>query len=64
MAEKFLSGSRRRGPLLLRGAELREIMTELGFKTVDEMVGRMEQLDVRDALDHWKAKGATSHPFS
>ena len=37
--------------------ELREIMAELGFRTVDEMVGRVDMLDARDAIDHWKAKG-------
>ena len=37
--------------------ELREIMAELGFRTVDEMVGRVDRLDVRDVSDHWKAKG-------
>jgi glutamate synthase domain-containing protein 3 len=37
--------------------ELREIMAELGFRTVDDMVGRVDRLDVQDAIDHWKAKG-------
>jgi glutamate synthase domain-containing protein 2/glutamate synthase domain-containing protein 1/glutamate synthase domain-containing protein 3 len=37
--------------------ELREIMAELGFRTVDDMVGRVEALDVRDVGDHWKARG-------
>ena len=37
--------------------EVREIMAELGFRTVSEMIGRMDRLDTRDALDHWKAKG-------
>src|SRR5262249_14254027 len=37
--------------------ELREIMAELGFRTVDEMVGRVDALDVRDVSEHWKAKG-------
>jgi len=37
--------------------ELREIMAELGFKTVQEMVGRVDMLDVRDVSEHWKAKG-------
>src|SRR6058998_999578 len=36
--------------------ELREIMAELGFRTVDDMVGRVEMLDTRDAIDHWKAR--------
>jgi glutamate synthase (NADPH) large chain len=37
--------------------ELRTIMAELGFRTVDEMVGRVDALEVAPALDHWKAKG-------
>ncbi|HUI27010.1 MAG TPA: glutamate synthase large subunit, partial [Candidatus Kryptonia bacterium] len=37
--------------------ELREIMAELGFRTVDEMVGHVEMLDANDAVDHWKGKG-------
>ena len=37
--------------------ELRRIMAQLGFRTVREMVGRVDRLDVRPAIDHWKAKG-------
>ena len=37
--------------------QLRPIMAELGFRTVNEMVGRMDRLDTRKAIDHWKAKG-------
>ncbi len=37
--------------------ELREIMAELGFRTVQEMVGRVDMLDVRDVSWHWKGKG-------
>ncbi|MCD6460042.1 glutamate synthase large subunit [bacterium] len=37
--------------------ELREIMAELGFRTVDEMVGRVDMLETAQAIDHWKAKG-------
>lgn len=37
--------------------ELREIMAELGFRTIDEMVGRSDKLQMRAAIDHWKAKG-------
>ena len=36
---------------------LREIMAELGFRTVNEMVGRVDKLETRKAIDHWKAKG-------
>ncbi len=37
--------------------EVRELMASLGIATVDELVGRSEWLDQRDAIDHWKAKG-------
>ncbi len=37
--------------------EVREIMAELGFRTFNEMIGRMDRLNSRDAIDHWKAKG-------
>ncbi|HEY1677481.1 MAG TPA: glutamate synthase large subunit [Candidatus Sulfotelmatobacter sp.] len=34
--------------------QVRQYMAELGFRTVDEMVGRVEMLDVETANDHWK----------
>ncbi|MBL0270213.1 MAG: glutamate synthase large subunit [Chitinophagaceae bacterium] len=34
--------------------ELREIMAELGFRTVDEMIGQVEHLEVREDIKHWK----------
>jgi glutamate synthase (NADPH/NADH) large chain len=37
--------------------ELREIMAQLGFRTLNAMIGRVDLLDTRPALDHWKAKG-------
>ncbi len=37
--------------------ELREIMATLGFRTINEMVGRVDKLEMRPAIDHWKAKG-------
>ena len=37
--------------------DLRGIMALLGFRTVAEMVGRVDRLDVRPAVDHWKAAG-------
>ncbi|MBI5576805.1 MAG: glutamate synthase large subunit [Deltaproteobacteria bacterium] len=43
--------------------ELREIMAELGFRTVDEMVGRVDMLEVQQAVDHWKAKGVDLSPI-
>ena len=37
--------------------ELRSIMAQLGFRTVDEMVGQSQKLNMSDAIDHYKAKG-------
>jgi glutamate synthase (ferredoxin) len=37
--------------------ELRAIMAELGFRTINEMVGRVDMLDGREAVEHWKARG-------
>ncbi len=37
--------------------EIREIMAELGFRTINEMVGRVDVLEAKQAIDHWKAKG-------
>ena len=37
--------------------ELREIMAQLGFRTVNEMVGRSDLLEPRQAIEHWKARG-------
>jgi glutamate synthase (NADPH) large chain len=37
--------------------ELRVIMAEMGFRTVEEMIGRVDKIDMRKALDHWKAQG-------
>jgi glutamate synthase (ferredoxin) len=37
--------------------DFRRVMAEMGFRTVDEMVGRTDLLGMRDALTHWKTKG-------
>jgi glutamate synthase (NADPH) large chain len=37
--------------------DVRELMAQLGFRTLDEMVGRADRLNVKPALDHWKAAG-------
>ena len=37
--------------------ELRAIMAELGFRKLGEMTGRVDMLDTRPAIDHWKAAG-------
>jgi len=37
--------------------QVRQYMARLGCRTFDEMVGRVDLLDARQAIDHWKAKG-------
>ena len=37
--------------------EVREIMAELGFRSFNEMIGRRDKLEVRTAVEHWKARG-------
>src|SRR6185295_2024328 len=43
--------------------ELRQIMAKLGFRTINEMVGRVDKLKVHRAVDHWKAKGLDLTPL-
>jgi glutamate synthase (ferredoxin) len=37
--------------------EVRELMAQLGFRTLNEMIGRTDKLEMQSAIDHWKAKG-------
>src|SRR4029079_13504887 len=37
--------------------EVRQLMAELGFRSVDEMIGRTDRLEAKKAIDHWKARG-------
>jgi glutamate synthase (ferredoxin) len=37
--------------------EVREYMAALGFRTMDEMIGRIDALNFRKAIGHWKARG-------
>src|ERR1044072_2512956 len=37
--------------------QVRQYMAELGFKKLDQMVGRVDMLDVQPAVEHWKARG-------
>ena len=43
--------------LFMVAHEAREIMAKLGFRSINEMVGRVDALDVRQAVEHWKAQG-------
>jgi glutamate synthase domain-containing protein 2/glutamate synthase domain-containing protein 1/glutamate synthase domain-containing protein 3 len=37
--------------------QVRQLMAQLGFRRMDDMIGHVEMLDVRAAVEHWKAKG-------
>ncbi len=37
--------------------EVRELMAQLGFRQMNKMIGRSDRLEVRKAVDHWKARG-------
>ena len=43
--------------------QLREIMSRLGFRTVNEMVGQVDMLETRHAINHWKARGLDLSPL-
>ena len=43
--------------------ELREIMAQLGFRTVKEMIGRVDVLEMDDAIRHWKSDGLDLTPI-
>jgi len=42
--------------MLFIAQEVREYMSMLGFRTIDEMVGRSDRLEMRKAVEHWKAR--------
>jgi glutamate synthase domain-containing protein 2/glutamate synthase domain-containing protein 1/glutamate synthase domain-containing protein 3 len=37
--------------------QVRRIMAKLGFRRMDEMIGRVDMIEARQAIDHWKARG-------
>jgi len=43
--------------------EARQLMAELGFRSINEMVGRCDMLQIDAAVDHWKAKGLDLTPI-
>ncbi|MFC5472161.1 glutamate synthase large subunit [Cohnella suwonensis] len=45
------------------GEEFREIMAQLGFRTVEEMVGRVDRLDAKQAIGHYKTQGIDLTPL-
>ena len=49
--------------LFLVAEEAREIMASLGFRSINEMVGHVEVLEINEAVRHWKAKGLDLAPI-
>jgi glutamate synthase (NADPH/NADH) large chain len=49
--------------LFMVAEEAREIMASLGFRTFNEMIGRVDMLDMIDAIVHWKAQGIDLTPI-
>jgi glutamate synthase (NADPH) large chain len=43
--------------------EVRELLAELGFRSIEEAVGQADALDVSPAVDHWKADGLDLRPI-
>ena len=43
--------------------DARQIMAELGFRTIDEMIGRVDMLEVDKAIEHWKASDLDLTPL-
>jgi glutamate synthase (NADPH/NADH) large chain len=43
--------------------DLREVMAELGFRTINEMIGRTDMLRIRQDIDHWKLKKLDLSPI-
>ncbi|MFC5985912.1 glutamate synthase large subunit [Marinicrinis lubricantis] len=49
--------------MLFIARHVREIMAELGFRTIDEMIGRTDVLEVKKAREHFKTKGLDLSPL-
>ena len=49
--------------MMMMAEQTREILAELGFRSIDEAVGHVEALDTRKAITHWKAMGLDLSPI-
>ncbi len=49
--------------LFMVASELREIMSRLGVRSINEMIGKVDLLNVAPAINHWKAKGLDLSPI-
>ncbi|HNL52067.1 MAG: glutamate synthase large subunit [Candidatus Nanopelagicales bacterium] len=45
------------------GQQVREYLAELGFRSLDEAIGRVDLIDAREAVEHWKAQGLDLTPI-
>jgi len=43
--------------LFMVAEEARQLMAQLGFRTINEMIGRVDVLEMQKAIDHWKSDG-------
>ncbi len=43
--------------------QVRELMAELGYRSLDELIGRADLLNVQEAINHWKASGLDLAPI-
>ncbi|MEM9420114.1 MAG: glutamate synthase-related protein, partial [Planctomycetota bacterium] len=49
--------------LFLVAEEARQYMAKIGIRSIDELIGRVDLLKTRDAIDHWKADGLDLTPI-
>ncbi|VAX41820.1 Glutamate synthase [NADPH] large chain, partial [hydrothermal vent metagenome] len=49
--------------LFMVAEDCRKYMAQLGFRTINEMVGRCDLLEISNAVDHWKASGLDLTPL-
>ncbi len=49
--------------LFMVAEEARSYMAEMGFRTIDEMIGRVDALEINDAIRHWKSDGLDLTPI-
>ena len=49
--------------LFMVAEDARRVMAKLGFRSIDEMIGRVDVLDTSDAVSHWKAQGIDLRPM-
>lgn len=43
--------------------QVREYLAELGYRSLEELIGKVDLLDVHKAVDHWKAQGLDLSPI-